>query len=274
MTGRIPSASGGMGSLPEALDHERTGMKARYFIGALALVAVCGPAAGQQRDTGREGPVVTVTGEALVNARPDKILVTLGIETWDAGIMIAKQRNAEILKKAMAAMRALGVPDKEIQTDHVSIEPRWKDDYRHESFIGFFVRNSLVVTLTDTSKIEPLLTDVLQAGVNYVHGIDFQTTEYRKLRDQARELALQAAREKAAAMAAALGRTIGAPIQIRETSSGSPWSYWSGWGYGRGQSMSQNVIQEAQAGPAEVGDTIAFGKIGIRASVGVTFELK
>lgn len=252
-------------------------MKARWFMLPVALLMVCDAANGQPRDAVREHPVITVTGEALVNARPDKIVITLGIETWDASIMVAKQKNAEILKKAMAAIHDRGVPDKDVQTDHLSIEPRWKDDYRHENFIGFFVRNGFVVTLTDAATVEALLTDVLQAGVNYIHGIDFQTTELRKLRDQARELALKAAREKASAMAAVLGQSIGAPIQINETYGGLPWSYWSGWswwGSTRGQMMSQNVAQNVQGAPGELGDTIALGKIGIRASVGVTFELK
>jgi hypothetical protein len=37
--------------------------------------------------------------------------------------------------------------------------------------------------------------------------------------------------------------------------------------------MTQNVVQNAQGDPGETGDTIALGKISIRASVGVTFAL-
>jgi hypothetical protein len=78
-------------------------------------------------------------------------------------------------------------------------------------------------------------------------------------------------------MAGVLGQTAGAPIEINENYSGSPWGYyssWSGWGYGRGYGMSQNVIQEVQGRDSEISDTIALGKISIRANVSVTFELK
>ncbi len=64
--------------------------------------------------------------------------------------------------------------------------------------------------------MEELVTKVLQAGVNYVHGIDFQTTEFKKYREQARNLALRAAKEKAEMMAGVLGQSAGAPIQINE----------------------------------------------------------
>jgi hypothetical protein len=113
--------------------------------------------------------------------------------------------------------------------------------------------------------------------VTYVHGIDFQTTELKKHREEARDLALKAAREKAGLMAAALGRKVGAPLQISEGYNGSSWWYNAGWwgaGSGLGQGLSQNVIQEAGPGPGEVRDGVALGKVSVRANVTVTFALE
>jgi uncharacterized protein YggE len=245
-------------------------------ITAILVVMAVAPCWAQQSQLYDDRPKISVSGEAVVNVRPDKIIVTLGIETWDAEILAAKQKNNEILKKTMAVISESGIPEKEIETDHLSIEPRYKDDYRKEGFIGYFVRNTVVVTLAETDKVEELVTKVLQAGVNYIHGIDFQTTEFKKYREQARDLALKAAKEKAEKMSAALGQSVGSPIQISENYSGSPWWYWSswsGWGYGRSHGMSQNVIQNVQGGAGEILDTIALGKISIRANVSVTFEL-
>jgi uncharacterized protein len=250
-------------------------MKAIAMVAVVTIMSIC-PVSAQQTQMYDARPKITVNGEAVVNVKPDKIVVTFGIETWDAEIMTAKQKNNDILKKAVAAIKAAGIPEKEIQTDHLSIEPRYKDDYRKTDFIGYFVRNTFVVTLAETDKVEELVTKVLQAGVNYIHGIDFQTTEFKKYREQARDLALKAAREKAEKMAGVLAQSVGAPIQISENYSGSPWWYyssWSGWGSSRSQGMSQNVIQNVQAGSGEISDTIALGKISIRANVSVTFEL-
>jgi len=220
---------------------------------------------------------INVTGEAVVNVRPDKIAVTLGIETSDPDISAAKQKNNEIMRKAVAAIRECGVPDKDIQTDLLSIEPRYRNDYQKEVFLGYFVRNGFVVSLNEAEKLEGLLTKVLQAGVNYVHNVDFQTTEFKKYREQARELALKAAKEKADKMASVLGQSVGLPLQITENYSGSPWTYYSSWG-GRGSvrnaGMAQNVVQDIRSGSEETLDTIALGKIAIRANVSVTFELK
>lgn len=252
-------------------------MKAIATIALVTTICIC-PVRAQQTQMYDARPKITVNGEAVVNVKPDKIVVTFGIETWDADTMTAKQKNNDILKKAIGAIKELGIPEKEIQTDHLSISPRYKDDYRKEDFLGYFVRNAFVVTLAETGKVEELATRVLQAGVNYIHGIDFQTTEFKKYREQARDLALKAAREKAEKMAAVLGQSVGAPIQINENYGGSPWSYyscWGGWGYGRGgQGMAQNAIQNVQGGSGEISETIALGKISIQANVSVTFELK
>ncbi len=231
----------------------------------------------QQLYTYDNRPKITVTGEAVVNVKPDKIILSFGIETWDANINVAKQKNTEILKKALAAVKDCDVPEKEIQTDQISIEPRWDDSYKRQNFVGYFVRNTLVVTISDVEKVEKLVTTILQVGVNYIHGIDFQTTEFKKYREEARELALKAAKEKADKMAAVLGQTVGAPIQINENYSGSPWGYWSswyGWGRGRSSGMSQVNVQADRGSSNEIADTIALGKISIRASVSVTFELE
>lgn len=251
-------------------------MKLPAMIMVLMIMA-SSPVWAQQAQVGDEHRKITVNGEAVLNVKPDKIVVSCGIETWNTDIIVAKQKNNDILNKAIAAIKDLGFPEKDIQTDHLSIEPRYKDDYRKESFIGYFVRNTFVVNLTDTGKVEEFITRVLQAGVNYIHGIEFQTTELKKYREQARELALKAAKEKAVKMAAALGQSVGEPIQISENLSGSPWWYysnWSGWGSGRSPGMSQNIMQDVRGGSGEISDTIALGKISIRANVSVTFELK
>jgi len=253
-------------------------MRARLIIAVLAVMPI-GPVGAQQTPTYDARPKITVGGEAVVNVKPDKIVINLGIETKDNDILTAKQKNNDILKKAVAAVKECGVAEKDIQTDHLSIQPRWRIEYQREDFLGYIVRNAFTVTLTDTAKVEELVTTVLQAGVNYIHGIDFQTTELKKYREQARELALKAAKEKAEKMAAVLGQSVGAPIQINENYGGSPWSYysnWSGgaWGFNRSQGMSQNAFQNAGGGSGEISDTIALGKISIRANVNVTFELK
>lgn len=252
-------------------------MKTRVITIFLIVVATISMQA-QQGELFVDRPKITVNGEAVVKVQPDQIIITFGIETWNKNIMFAKQENNEIMKKAIVVIKEAGIQDKDMQTDHLSIEPRYVNNYEKRNFIGYFVRNTLVVTIAEPDKVEDLVTGVLQSGVNYIHNIDFQTTEFKKYREQARELALNAAKEKAEKMAGALGQRIGDPIQINEGYGGSNWWYyssWNGWGYGnRSNYMSQNIMQNIESGTGEISETIALGKISIKANVNVTFELK
>jgi uncharacterized protein YggE len=131
-----------------------------------------------------------------------------------------------------------------------------------------------VVTLSDLGKFEDLLTGVLEAGANYVHGVEFRTAELRKYRDQARALAIQAAQEKAAALAGELHQELGEPVTITEEQ--NSWRSWYGygWGSGPGQTPSQNVVVETGSSTLEEGATVAPGQITVNARVSVTFALK
>lgn len=240
------------------------------------LIAITGSTMAAQQPSSAERPKITVTGEALVYAKPDKVIVNFGIETRDTQLLVAKQKNADIWKKAAAALKENGVPDKDVQTDYLSIEPRYKDYNQMDGPTGYATRNMFVVTLADPAKVETLISQMLDVGVNHVNGVEFQTTQFKQHRESARELALTAAKEKAEKMAAVLGCTVGKPVAVNETYSGGSWyfSSWSGWGYGRSSGMSQNVIQDTRGSGGAEPQSMALGKISIRAGVSVTFELK
>lgn len=219
-------------------------------------------------------PKITVSGEAVVSVKPDKVIITLGIETSDQDISKSKVQNNEILQQTIACLKEIGIPEKEMQTDNLSIQPRWRDHNR-KNFIGYFARNTLVVTITDMDTVETVITGALESGVNYIHNVDFQTTDLRKHREQARVHALKAARDKAENMAKVLDQQLGRPLLIQENR--SPWwhhSSWTRWGESRSHAMSQVMVQAERGDSGETTDSIALGKLNIRANVTVTFELE
>ena len=124
-------------------------------------------------------------------------------------------------------------------------------------------------------KTSAILASALEAGANQVINVEFYTSELRKYRDQARELAMKAAKEKAQALANAAGAEAGCVLNINENS----WSYYNGWWYGRNQNMwMQNTVQNTAPGAGSGGsagdEPISLGQISIKAEVGATFGLK
>jgi uncharacterized protein YggE len=225
-----------------------------------------------------ENPVATgsisVSGNAQVMIAPDEVVLVLGMETHDMDLAVAKQQNDEIIKKVLELTTQYKIDPKYVQTDYINIEPRYNStSLQNDTFLGYFVRKTVEVRLQDISMFEDFYSDVLGAGVTNVHGIEFRTTELRKYRDQARELALKAAREKAEAMAAVYGQSVGQVKNVVENSNNWWGSYNSWWGSYSG-AMYQNVIQNAGPGSNfSEEETLAPGQIAVSASVNVEFEL-
>jgi uncharacterized protein YggE len=257
----------------------RTLIIATTLIGAslaspiLSLVSTPRPASAQGEIN--QG-AISIAGEAQILVVPDEVIISLGVQTMNKDLTIAKGENDERVKRLLALTKEFGILPEHVQTDFINIEPRYRDTYAESEFIGFFVRKSIVVKLKDISKFEDFVSRSLTSGANYLHGINFRTTELRKYRDQARSLAINAAKEKATALAGELGRTIGKPTSIREDQIGWYSSYGGWWG-SRYNVQSQNVVQNAGGGGGSVAGgeegTVALGQITVSARVSVTFEL-
>jgi uncharacterized protein YggE len=240
---------------------------------SLAVVTIVPPVAAAP--TTPEARTITVTGDAEVRVPPDQVILTLGVETWDRDLATAKRQNDEIVSRTLKVAEDHGVAPQHVQTDYVSIEPRYRSGtYEPGDFIGYFVRKTIVITLRDIAQFEQLLSDALEAGVTHVHGIEFRTSELREHRDTARALAIRAAREKAIALASELDQTVGRPTDIREEYNGwwSPYNSWWGRGWGA-LGTAQNVIQETGI-PQGMDATLAPGQITVNARVTVSFELE
>jgi len=226
------------------------------------------PATGEPR-------LISVTGEAEVRVVPDEVILTLGVETWDKNLDLARRQNDQIVDRVLAVAGEFGIAPQHVQTDYVEIEPRYRNGYYEDrDFIGYFVHKTVVITVRDLAQFEGLLAAALDSGANYVHGIQFRTTELRKYRDEARALAIQAASEKATALANELGQGVGEPQQIEEVQSGWASGYNAWWGSRWSGGMSQNVIQEINAGSLPAEGSLAPGQISVRAAVAVSFELQ
>lgn len=218
---------------------------------------------------------ISVSGEAQVRVTPDEAILTIGVETWDKDLNSAKSGNDQKIKKIVNSVTALGVEPKNVQTDYINIHPRYKHEYEKEIFIGYFVRKILVINLKDFKKFDDILTAILENGATHVHGIDFLTTELRKHRDQARDMAVKAATEKASDMAQAAGRSLGKARSISEAAHWSRSYYNSYWDRGQNYGgMTQNVRQNAPVSESGASENLSPGQIGIDAKVNMTFDLE
>ena len=216
---------------------------------------------------------ISVSGSSAIKVEPDRIVVVFGVETFAKTPRTSQAQNARLSKAVLGAIRACGVPDRYIATAEFSIQPRY-DDYDWHIISGYAVRNTIAVTLQDVAELEPVLVAALDAGATAVDGVEFSTTRLRELRDKARDMAIKAALEKAEAMAASAGMSLGNVTNIHEDS----WHYgyfsWRRSG-NRQWTNVQNVVQElAGEGAIMLEDgSISLGQIVVQAQVGLTAEI-
>jgi uncharacterized protein len=215
---------------------------------------------------------IATSGEATVYVVPDKVVVALGIESFDNDLDKAKAANETAAARLVQAITNMGIEKKDVATDNLQVEiHRRYDNGRYLDIDGYFVRRGYAITLKDVKQFEKLIDTALKNGCNQIQNISFMTTDLRKYRDQARQMAIKAAKEKAVALAKELDCAVGKPRTISESGGGA---YFGGyrWGYSGG-GMSQNAVQSV-SGPPDTGENLPLGQIAVTASVSVTFDLQ
>jgi uncharacterized protein YggE len=213
----------------------------------------------------QEPRLITVSGQAEVNVAPDEVVFDLTVQTINKDLRAAKSQTDDRLRKIIELTRKYKILAKDVQTDYIRLEPRYRGNDESRLFIGYSVRKDLVFTLRDVSQAEELLSELIESGVSRLNGIRFQTSELRKYRDQARAMPMKAAQEKAIALTATIGQKIGKAYSIDETPASRIASY-SNSNFQLNSTVSSEESSESQG-------TLALGQIKVTATVTVKFEL-
>lgn len=208
---------------------------------------------------------ITVTGEAKVYVRPDEAVLTVGVTEESPDLQAAKKSADAKGKAILAAVRKAEIDEEDIQTDNLRVSMRIEEPEPGRRTRVFVVERGYQITLRDAARVQDVYDAVVAAGANMIYGPTYQASQLRKHRDQARQMALKAAQEKAAAMAGAYGKDIGAVRTIREIP--EPEVY----------PMAANAMMQMQA-RAEMGgaggEDAPLGQIAISARVEVIFDLQ
>lgn len=222
---------------------------------------------------------IQVSGVAVVNVTPNRALIKLGVQSNGRSAKEAQAKNSATINKVNNALKALGIESKDIATNWYTIEPMYKD-YDSLYIEGYRIYNTIEITVRDVSKANNVMVAAFQAGANQVVDVSFYTSELRKYRDQAREMAMKAAQEKADMLAGTAGSGVTCVLSIAENTQSSFYNGGWGWyGYNSNQNlMTQNAMQNvAPSGgesPSLDDGPLSVGQVSIRAEINASFGLK
>lgn len=215
-----------------------------------------------------EPRLVTTRGYAEVFVVPDEVIITLGVNSSSKDITEAKSQNDKKIKRIFATAGKYNVEPKNIQVDFIAVDPKYRDN--NSTFVGFFVHQTVSITLKNISKFDSFITSLFESGGYNVYGIQFSSTELKKYKDQASSLAVADAKEKANILAIQLGYKVIKPHTVKEDIINC-WNSYNNYWSSRGNA---NAAKNTDAENMCSGGNAALGQIKISASIIVSFELE
>jgi len=190
----------------------------------MAVLTGCSTQTGGQPivNVGSQQTGIWVSGEGRVTVVPDLAIVTLGVSAQTATVAESQAQAAVAMDKVMAALKAEGVAEKDIQTQSYNIcqVTRWDDKTQQSIVIGYNVSNTVVAKLRDIPKVGVTIDSVVAAGGDNIrfNGINFSIDKPEQYNTQARDLAMKDAKAKADQMANLSGLTLGPVTYVTESS--------------------------------------------------------
>jgi uncharacterized protein YggE len=244
---------------------KRQSLLSVLLLGVLGLALVTGCAAPASAQTGVPADTprtISVSGTGVAYGSPDIATAQVGVQTRGEDPGQAMDDNNTKMAALIAALKALGIADKDIQTTNFSVYAQ--QDYNPQTGVAletitYVVDNTVNITVRDLGQLGDVLSGAVAAGANSVYGISFSVENQSALEQTAREQAMNDARARAEALANLAGVTLDVPLSISESFSG-------------GEPIYVARDMAAQAGGSAV--PVQTGQITVNLNVSVTYVIK
>lgn len=177
------------------------------FAGMLAAVMMWAPLAFAESSANAQTQI-TVQGSGSVSAEPDMVSVTVNASALADTPLGAQTQVSRTIEELIAALLELGVSGEDIVTSGYSCSPRYSYEEAEPRLTGYYANHMLEITCRDIALLDSVITAATDSGAAEISGVSYGLSDRSGLYEQALELAVRAAREKAEAMAAAGGKAL------------------------------------------------------------------
>lgn len=231
---------------------------------AIALVVGGSYISGKFVETrDRERLIISVSGDGRVFAVPDIAELSFGVQTGRVETAkVAMEKLRKDMDAIFRAVKVLGVDEKDIRTEHFSLNPVYDWTEKGQVFRGFEASQSFQVKVRDLDQVDDVLTAATDSGANQAGNVQFIIDDPEKQRAEAREEAIAEAKEKAKLLAANLGKRLG---KLKGFSEGG-----GGWV----QPVMMMRAEKVGMGGAVPDLPLPAGEEEVRVQVTLTYELR
>jgi uncharacterized protein YggE len=210
-------------------------MKLRFITLSIWIITFMTTTYAQMTPSG-----ITVTGVGNAYGTPDVAIIDMGVDIANEDITAATDEVYAITNKLLELFKQAGIETKDVRTAYFNVWRKVRyDSEGQETSPVFRVTNTLSVTVRDVSKVGTLLNESLTVGANTINGIHYTIANPEELEQDARSLAMQNAKARAAELAILSGVTLGKVLSINETPGyvGTPMPFASGRELGMSAAM-------------------------------------
>lgn len=236
----------------------------------LALgLAACGEKPYDPRGVDHDETLLSVSATGESEVRPDEAVFQAGINSWAPTAGAASAANTRDIAKLVAALKAAGIPEKDIQTRTVGIT---KLDWGPRKG-QFQASNVVAVTVRKIDSAGAAITAATEAGANILSGPDLRISNSETAANAAYGEAFKAAKARAQAYADAAGMEISRVLTIRDGGGGQGGRYLPGAVAPAPPPPIAMMVEQSSA-DAGGGSRIMAGQTTSRVAVQVDFALR
>ena len=157
---------------------------------------------------------VTVFGSAVMRVEPDVVALQFAVVQFKSTPREAFDATRADARKVQSYLQQAGIND--VKSSRIHLHERTSHGYSGPRPEGYEAELTYSVLLGDVNRMEEILVGVVEAGANRINRAGFETTQRKRIRQEARQQAIFAAREKAELYCNAAGTELGQVLHIED----------------------------------------------------------
>jgi len=193
------------------------------YILALALGSAGLPAAAAAQQVQVQVPPIhgtrlDISASGETSRVPDVAIISAGVVTRSQTAGGAIGENAARMERVIAALKAAGVAERDIQTSSISLNPEYRYvENQPPRLVGYTASNSVNIRFRDIRNSGRILDALVAEGANQINGPTLTIDKPEAALDEARMQAVANGRARAELYARALGRRVVRVVSVSES---------------------------------------------------------
>ncbi len=209
-----------------------------------------------------DATLLNISAQAEAKRVPDVATLSAGVVTQAVDGNTAMRENAVQMDKVMAAIKAAGIAERDIQTSGINLSPQYRyADNEAPRITGYQANNTVSLKVRDITKLGKVLDSLAAQGANQINGPSFEIDQPEPVYDEARLAALKKAQARAETYAKSLGLRVRRIVSISEGNQG---------GF---RPMPMMAMAAGRSAKAEMDTAVSPGESSVSVSLDVVFEL-